>query len=291
MKLSQIIFPQDGVRNCPICEGVGFYLGEVVSGSSNGALVLCSCISESCLSCQSKGKPPYLTYEDSLDKMVPCLCHSARIKIAKIENLIQKSNIPPRYRFKFLNSIDLRSDEQDTISLIVAHDWANDLVKNWQSGLSGGQTYNKEKKGMYLWGGTGSGKTLLACVILNELIFRYGTGCRYAKINKDFLNALKDTYQKDSDFHGRERFIEEEFTNIDVLVIDDFGVHRESEWVNEKLYDLIDSRYERKKITLLTSNSSLYDWKDKWNGRIFSRLNEMTKPLQLECTDYRLKFS
>ena len=290
MKLNQIILSKDGVRDCSICGGVGFYLEEIVSGSTSGALILCNCVIEYCYNCQSKGKPPFLTYEESLDKMIPCFCHSARVNLKNIERLIQKSNIPHRYKFKFLNSIDTRQEETDTISLLVAYDWADELVKKWQQTVPGNNSRMKEKKGMYLWGGTGSGKTLLACVILNELIFRYGTNCRYAKINKDFLNALKDTYQKDSDFHGQERFIEEEFTNVDVLVIDDFGVHRESDWVNEKLYDLIDSRYERKKITLLTSNSSLNDWKGKWNGRIFSRLNEMTIPLQLECSDYRLKF-
>jgi len=81
-----------------------------------------------------------------------------------------------------------------------------------------------------------------------------------------------------------------EFADIDVLVIDDFGVQKDSDWVNSKLYDLIDSRYEKEKITLLTSNSPLSDWKEKGEGRVYSRLCEMTHEIKLECPDYRLKF-
>ncbi|GBF51099.1 DNA replication protein DnaC [Leptospira ryugenii] len=283
MILSEITSFRDGNPQCKTCGGVGFYLEEQVRGSRAGALSLCHCVGMECNTCEAKGQAPYLVYDKSQNTMIPCVCHNARFSIKKCERLVDQANIPPRYQFQFLSTIDLGESNTDPdLSFIVAHDWANELVHHFEDPKFA-------RKGFYLWGGTGSGKTLLACVILNELIFRYGIRCKYAKVNKDFLSAIRDTYQTDSDTHGQERFIERELANVDVLVIDDFGVQKETEFSNRKLYDLIDSRYEQDKLTLLTSNHSLSEWKERGQGRIFSRLNEMTKEIQLKCPDYRLK--
>lgn len=287
MKLSDFSKCSAGVTGCPDCDAVGFYLEEFSPGSPTESLRLCHCISQNCNSCYSRGKAPYLTYDAVLDKMVPCECHEARMRIQEIESLLKTSNIPPKYQYKFLSSMDL--DGNSMISLYVAHDWANELIENWPD-LSYWKKKKKPRKGMYLWGNTGSGKTLLACSILNELIFRYQTKCRYAKINKDFLGALRDSYNKESSYHGQEMSIQDEFANVEVLVIDDFGIQKDSDWVDEKLYALIDARYEKEKTTLLTSNTPTSDWKDKGHGRIFSRLCEMTHELHIDCPDYRLRF-
>lgn len=120
-------------------------------------------------------------FEESLNKMIPCFCQEARLTRNKLDKIIELSNIPPKYKYKFLNSMDLSGSNM--ISLFAAHDWANELINHWNDIPF---WKNKPKQGMYLSGGTGSGKTLLACIILNELIFRYGVKCRYAKISKDF---------------------------------------------------------------------------------------------------------
>lgn len=287
MKLDNYTNVKTGMPDCSICAGVGFILEEYIPGSPMEGLTMCECISRSCARCDSKGKAPYLTYDPQSEKMVPCECHEARLEIQKIENLLKISNIPPKYRYKFLSGMDISGSSM--LKLLVAHDWANELIENWSD-----RAYWKRKKkprqGMYLWGNTGSGKTLLACSILNELIFRYRVHCKYAKINKDFLGALRDSYNKDSQSHGKEMTIQEEFSNVEVLVIDDFGIQKDSEWVDEKLYALIDARYEKEKTTLLTSNTPISDWREKGHGRIFSRLCEMTHELHIDCPDYRLKF-
>ncbi|EOQ95335.1 IstB-like ATP-binding protein [Leptospira wolbachii serovar Codice str. CDC] len=284
MNLSEITSIRDGNPQCKTCGGVGITLAEHVRGSRSGALVLCHCIGSDCNTCESKGQAPFMTFDRKLDKMLPCVCHNARFSLRNLENLVEKANIPARYRFQFLSTIDIGDTANDPdMSFIIAHDWANELVHKFKNP-------DFSPQGFYLWGGTGSGKTLLACVILNELIFRYGITCKYAKVNKDFLSAIRDTYQSDSETHGQERSIEKEFANVDVLIIDDFGVQKESEFNNRKLYDLIDSRYEQEKLTLLTSNHSLVEWRDRGQGRIYSRLMEMTKEIELKCPDYRTKF-
>ncbi len=284
MNLNEVSSIRDGNPQCKACGGVGFTLVEHVRGSRSGVLSLCHCVGSDCNKCEAKGEPPFLIYDRSQNKMLPCVCHDARFSLRKAEQLVVAANIPPRYRFQFLSTIDLGDSKSDPdLSFIVAHDWANELVHKFLDP-------SFVPSGFYLWGGTGTGKTLLACVILNELIFRYQVKCKYAKVNKDFLSAIKDTYQSDSETHGQERMIEKEFAEVDVLVIDDFGIQKETEFNNRKLYDLIDNRYEQEKLTLLTSNHSLHEWQDKGQGRIYSRLSEMTKEIQLKCSDYRTRF-
>ncbi len=282
MKISHILKKENaGILNCTECGGTGIILEEIVENSRVPRLSVCLCVREHCYVCPSNAKSPYLVYDEESDRMLPCFCHQSRIILSKIEAKINKSNIPPKYMYKFLESVDLKGAE--ALSLLAAHDWARDLVENFND-------MTKNPQGMYLTGAPGTGKTLLACIILNELILRYGIDCRYAKINKDFLSALRNTYQKDSNFYGQEKNIEEEFAEVEVLVIDDFGVQKDTDWANSKLYDLIDARYEKQKLTLLTSNQPLIDWKEKGEGRVYSRLCEMAKEIKLECPDYRMKF-
>jgi DNA replication protein DnaC len=283
MTLEEIIPQRVGDPKCSRCRGVGVFLAEFVRGSQKEAIIPCSCVTEFCQSCPSQGQLPYLVYDEMSDSQIPCECHNARFLLRRMESLMETANIPSRYRFKFLNNIEIDNLQDEEMSFLIAHDWANDLIHRWKDP-------EFKPQGFYLWGGTGSGKSLLACVILNELIFRYNVKCKYAKVNKDFLNAIRNTYSKDGDNELTERSIEQEFLSADVLVLDDFGVQKDSDFNNMKLYDMIDSRYEAEKITLITSNSPLIDWRDKGLGRIYSRLCEMTKEIQLKCTDYRLKY-
>jgi DNA replication protein DnaC len=150
---------------------------------------------------------------------------------------------------------------------------------------------NKNTYGLYLYGRTGTGKTLLSCIILNEMIRLYQIPVKYAKISRDILGKIRDTFNPQSEYYGEGRKIEEELANIEILVIDDFGVQKDSPWVNNVLYDLIDSRYEKNLLTILTSNEPMDSWKEISNGRVFSRLKEMCLEIHLDAEDYRLKKS
>ena len=76
----------------------------------------------------------------------------------------------------------------------------------------------------------------------------------------------------------------------DVLVIDDFGVQRDSAWEQETLYNLIDARYEGEKFTIITSNNNPEKTlKELSEGRILSRLREMCRILELSGEDNREK--
>lgn len=154
MLLNEILVnTRTGDRSCPYCKGVGIVLDEILPGTRSGSLGLCSCVTEHCTKCPAKAKAPYLVFEESLNKMIPCFCQEARLTRNKLDKIIELSNIPPKYKYKFLNSMDLSGSNM--ISLFAAHDWANELINHWNDIPF---WKNKPKQGMYLSGGTGSGK-------------------------------------------------------------------------------------------------------------------------------------
>ncbi len=264
-----------GDLNCKICRGMGIILDRLFNPKSSGEYRLCECV-ENITLCDRT--PPYEYYDPVENLMKDCPSRGARIALQKIHYLQKKAVIPERYKNKLLTDIDLNINNSENFLYVIDHVYA--IIKEYPAGRS---------LGLYLHGGTGTGKTFLSCIILNELIRLYQIPVMYAKISRDILGKIRDTFNPQSEYFGEGRKIEEELASIPVLVIDDFGVQKETPWVNNVLYDLIDSRYEKNLLTILTSNEPMDSWKEISSGRVFSRLKEMCLEIRLEAEDYRLK--
>lgn len=136
------------------------------------------------------------------------------------------------------------------------------------------EEFQKRGKGIYLYSDTrGSGKTMLACCMVNEVIERHDISVKfisildYLELTKKSYSSLADKEEKDSIMHTR------------ILILDDMGVEVSKDWVNTTLYHLINFRYSNKLITIITSNVSIEDL--KVDGRIKDRLNAMCIPLHM----------
>lgn len=138
------------------------------------------------------------------------------------------------------------------------------------------------KDGLYLYGGTGTGKTTMACSIaiqalMENLYVRFISAYQIPDLFKTLRNA--------------EAAIE----NPDLLIIDDLGADMTNEWSNTRIRAAIDTRYNSMKPTIITSNYSksqltkqLTKGTDDMTPRaILSRLSEMTKTYQMDGEDLR----
>lgn len=72
-----------------------------------------------------------------------------------------------------------------------------------------------------------------------------------------------------------------------VVILDDFGKEKATDWVTERLYVLIESRYQNLKSTIVTSNRSLDELDDLGYGAAVSRLQETGRVVRIDAKDYR----
>ncbi len=140
--------------------------------------------------------------------------------------------------------------------------------------------------GLFLWE-PGTGKPLLSSIIPPSSSYATRSRDAFSRIGT-FFNRLRATFNEDSDTYGEANKIEQELGEVDVLVVDDFGVQRDSAWEAETLYNLVDARYEAEKFTIFTSNNNPFKTlKELSGGRILSRIKEMCVIIEVSGPDYR----
>ncbi|MES0489826.1 MAG: ATP-binding protein [Leptospirales bacterium] len=264
---------------CPICKGAEIIYQPSGRSKNISYLEVCKCVEEKCI-CDKK--PPYLYKLVESNTLRQCSCKKSRTKIENIHRLFKISNIPNKYLYRRLTEFTIENPESDT-ELYIALDFAMEFVNLFKKS-------QQHPNGLYFFGTTGTGKTMLSCLILNEIIFRYQEQVRYIKITRDFFNRIRASFNVESATYGRGDDIFHTLAEQEVLVIDDLGVQADSEWEKRTLYDLIDARYESQKPTIITSNVQPDDWSGLFDGRVFSRLKEMVRFLPMITDDYRNRY-
>ncbi len=139
----------------------------------------------------------------------------------------------------------------------------------------------KENQGLILYGPVGTGKSYAAAVIANELLEK-----KVQVVMTSFIKILKEV----STFDDSERL--QTITNAKLLIIDDLGAERGTDYAIEKVYDIIDSRYRSSKPVILTTNLSIEQMKscdDIRYSRIYDRIFEMCYPVKVNGFSWRKK--
>ena len=198
--------------------------------------------------------------------------------MTETNRLFRQAEIPERFKWKFVD--DFRMEAPDGTPIDLA---ATVYLRIHQDLID---SAGEPKRGYLLYGNPGTGKTLVGCIALNQLMLRWTKPGRFLSLPRMYYR-LRDTFSPVSKHHGRIWPIFEELCKMPYLVIDDFKVKQRTDWEEEMFYDLLDTRYGDQRFTVITTNHPLDELKDLAEGRIYSRLVEMCQSIPMDGLDYR----
>ena len=143
------------------------------------------------------------------------------------------------------------------------------------------------RKGIYIYSDCGTGKTHVAYAIAKKM--------DEDKFKVKFYNTTNLLKYLKEDFSEQSKLLSFDNTNYGLLlsytgllIIDDFGTEKMSEWVEETFYSLINKRYEEVLPTIFTSNLSPDKLTEKYGDRIVSRIIGSCDVIELTGSDKRL---
>ena len=210
-----------------------------------------------------------------------CLCK------CEVERRKQKEE--ERKRVEFMQKIKefrkMGFPESDMEHWTFANDdWTNaKITKAMQNYVDNFDEFRKMGKGLLLYGDVGTGKTFAACEVANALIDK-----GYPALVTNFAR-LTNTIQ--GMFEGKQEYIDS-LNRFQLLVIDDLGAERKSEFMQEMVFNIIDSRYRAGLPLIVTTNLTIEEIKKPnniGNSRIYDRILERCFPIEVTGGSRRRK--
>lgn len=240
---------------------------------------------------------------------VPCDCTTGD----RTERALQRARVPERYRhcdfenYETDNEIETAPrDQQQSWSRSLAQ--AKLVVERFAAEFPAGSEH-----GLLLMGPCGVGKTHLAVAALKQITLRGHSGLFYDY--RELLKEIQESYNAES--QATEMGVLEPVLKAEILVLDDVGSSKPSPWALETVGHVLNTRYNEKRVTLLTTNyldaeaagaasgttggtagrvagmraPAIEDsLADRVGRRIRSRLYEMCRTVEVYAPDYRKEF-
>ncbi|MEI3599087.1 MULTISPECIES: ATP-binding protein [unclassified Oceanobacillus] len=205
--------------------------------------------------------------ENGYEYMMMCKCREYKELLRKIKT----ARIPDEYLNKRIQDFDTKIYQINDNGRVAqyAKKIATRYVEQYPELEDMG-------KGLYFYSNVkGSGKTLLSIAITNELIIKYQIKPMYISV-VNMLNEMKHSFSiKDPNRNFYN--LMESFKQAPVLLMDDLGVEKTTDWSEEVLTQILDERMSYKRPTIITSNMPIQSLQKKYPaGRIKSRIEKMT---------------
>lgn len=210
--------------------------------------------------------------------VLPCDCRSITRRRTRAKGLA--STLPARYRGVSFDrpplSNMLSAPESRTVTRAV-RDYASSIDERLEAG-----------QGLWISGSVGTGKTTLAMAVSKAAIEAGRSVAIYSMPR--LLARIRKTYDGVAGEDSYTQFFSR-LTSVDLLHIDDLGAEKQSDWVLEQLYSIVDERYSEVRSIVVTSNLDYVQLKDQIGDRVVSRLTQMCQELPLEGDDRRDNFA
>lgn len=210
------------------------------------------------------------------EKIVWCACDCLKAEKEKQASQDRKAEIDRRRKICFggTNMAHWTFENSDRTNPEV-DEAMKEYVKNFKE-------FKRQGKGLLLYGTVGTGKTYYAACIANALI---DEGHRVLMTN---FAQLTNTIQ--GKFEGKQEFINS-LNSYSLLIIDDLGAERTTEYMQEMVFNIIDSRYRAGKPMIITTNLTLKEItkaQDIGRDRIYDRILERCHPIEVQTENKRV---
>ncbi|MDH5560969.1 MAG: ATP-binding protein [Deltaproteobacteria bacterium] len=274
-------------KHCKKCQGLNIV---IIPRGKHAFAELCPDCQKACRLCEDTG---YILKRDDLGRESAEPCECAVIK-RKVE-LYNAADIPSQFYDATFENFHTSNNP----SLKEALNTARLSFKKFNTG---------DKKGFVFFGGVGVGKTRLVCTMIRVFVLEHVVPCLFKEFSS-LLSEIKTGYDKGLS----ENQLIEKVNQTEILVIDELGKGRKSEWEISILDSIIANRYNMKKTTIFTTNytddpnTTFTPTSDSGEGddphfdplkketleqrvypRIYSRLKEMCVFIKMSGADRRL---
>ena len=228
-----------------------------------------------CPLCDDTGwKPIQDDAETGVRRVVRCECWREQAGRDRLAN----ANVPKRYKHC---SLDNFRPYNDSLREAVAK--ARSFVEGYPAG--------KVDRGLLLLGHAGVGKTHLAVGVLNAIAQRSDFQSLFYD-TRNLLTLIRSSY--DPVVRTSSTSILRPVMEVPFLVLDDLGAERPTDWVEETMNLIVNTRYNERRMTLFTSNfADVPDIEDpnsllcRIGFRMRSRLQEMCSTIEIDAADFR----
>lgn len=239
---------------CPQCKGGGWVLVRKTSAHSKAVY----------------GDDRLIEYGE------PCPhCNGGEQKI--VEDIRERANIPATFYDASIENFKwdaYKDDKGNLIDLSAQKRFVDSFINDYEK-------WQEKGLGFYIYSKTrGAGKTFLASCICNSLMVKHKIPTKFV-CTSELINLSKQEMRV-----GEKNPIDV-MCECKLLVLDDIGQKTTGEeWMNDLLFKIIDARYQKKLVTLFTSNAKCDEL--RIDDRVSSRINKIAQNLPLPEVSYRL---
>ncbi len=221
-------------------------------------------------------KQSLVNWHDGSKKLVPitCKCRKDRLQAKMNEELKESLRSKSNFEEKFRNC---------TFDDIVVNDDNSRAVKLSKRYIEKFDELYKENQGLMFYGNTGTGKSMTAHCIANELMNKL-----YSTASLSLAKILKSGFKNAEE----EASIMNRVTSVKLLIVDDLGAERGTDYAQEFVYSVIDTRCNSMKPMIVTTNLTLNDMQqcqDLKYKRIYERILDCCYPVLFSGTSWRMR--
>ena len=225
--------------------------------------------------CKVCGKPIEVIIKTDTEKITkPCMCDCKRNQLVQERLEEERRDLERRKDRCFLGSERLKEATFETSESIKEHTLARSYAESFEA-------MQRKGKGLLFYGRVGSGKSHTAACIANRVLEQ---GKKVLMVNIPELVRLtqKESAEKFDTIGNLRKY--------DLIILDDFGVERKTEYMQEKVFAIVDGCYRAKRSMIVTTNLTGEDLNNPptvKEARIYDRILEMCLPVEFKGASRR----